>query len=1014
MAMFYHGFDNYMEIAFPEDELRPVSCTPLARDRENPGNIGLNDALGNYSLTLIDNLSTLAIFASSPPDSTGKTAALERFQDTVELLVDTYGDGTKGPKGQGTRERGFDLDSKVQVFETVIRGVGGLLSAHLFAIGELPIRGYAPKREKSGTKGSSERSKSSNPSITWPSGFVYDGQLLRLAHDLGERLLPAFHTTTGLPYPRVNLRHGIPFYPNSPLHHKAEGGPNRSQEESSSELTENCSAGAGTLVLELVTLSRLTGDDRFEILGKRAFWEVWNRRSEIGLVGTGIDSENGRWTSATTGIGAGVDSFLEYALKSHILLSGQSQTTASVSGINKSYGDDDNRSKASIYTPLHLEQDSPSSFLSAWHEAYAAVKRHLYREFQHPHYINAHINTGSPQALWIDSLGAYYPGLLVLAGELDEAIETSLLYTALWTRYSALPERWSTRDGDVEGGLGWWPGRPEFIESNYHLYRATQDPWYLHVGEMVLRDIKRRCWTECGWASLQDVRTGELADRMESFFLGETAKYLYLLFDSAHPLNHLDGSFVFTTEAHPLVIPRGAPSDRRRPWSYLREPPNHEQCPKPPALLPFSMSATAARQDLFHAASLTGLHLLPNHHTADSPLVGFTKHHPSITISDLRSPTNHTFYPWTLPVNLIPSNGSCSRMAPRNNFEIQFPTNNPNIMGGQQTMGRVSGGLLINDLDGVRLGLVEDDAEPRGDGEDLVMSGTLRIHSIGGFLLGRDEKVFIKRTTVGQMVDPNFTRVRDGTIVDLVVDPESDVPTSNETKDANDQPMRTFQGPQELLDFYSQGLTIPDNSKSEIQQLLGSIFTQLPSALVGTTATSTPGLKERRLIQIPAILPRGLGAAPLPDLEDESAANSESQDKNQPEWNKIFLSDESCDDRLSGAAPRDHQIIVMKRGGCSFSRKLANIPSFTPDPNSLQLVIVVSYEDDAEHFSIRPILDQDQSTPGGLTRHNRIAMVLVGGGDTTYRRFANARGIGLRRRYQVRSQGLRINNLIVL
>src|SRR5690348_4912021 len=73
VSMFYHGFDNYMNVAFPEDEvgtlyklfytwlmllqLRPVSCVPLTRDQRNPRNVELNDVLGNYSLTLIDSLS---------------------------------------------------------------------------------------------------------------------------------------------------------------------------------------------------------------------------------------------------------------------------------------------------------------------------------------------------------------------------------------------------------------------------------------------------------------------------------------------------------------------------------------------------------------------------------------------------------------------------------------------------------------------------------------------------------------------------------------------------------------------------------------------------------------------------------------------------------------------------------------------------------------------------------------------------------------------------------------------
>ena len=38
--MFYHGFDNYMEHAFPLDELKPLSCTG-------------EDSLGGYTLTLV-------------------------------------------------------------------------------------------------------------------------------------------------------------------------------------------------------------------------------------------------------------------------------------------------------------------------------------------------------------------------------------------------------------------------------------------------------------------------------------------------------------------------------------------------------------------------------------------------------------------------------------------------------------------------------------------------------------------------------------------------------------------------------------------------------------------------------------------------------------------------------------------------------------------------------------------------------------------------------------------------
>ena len=69
----------------------------------------------------------------------------------------------------------FDVDTKPQVFEITIRALGGLLSGHLFA-----------SEAKHGFQ------------IPW-----YNGELLKLAYDLGTRLLPAFETPTGIPYARV-------------------------------------------------------------------------------------------------------------------------------------------------------------------------------------------------------------------------------------------------------------------------------------------------------------------------------------------------------------------------------------------------------------------------------------------------------------------------------------------------------------------------------------------------------------------------------------------------------------------------------------------------------------------------------------------------------------------------------------------------------------------------------------------------------------------------------------------
>lgn len=173
-------------------------------------------------------------------------------------------------------------------------------------MGDLPIRGYEPPVEEREFAKLWNKQPGSKGGIEWENGFVYDGQLLRLAMDLGTRLLPAFYTPTGIPYPRVNLRDGVPFHPNSPLNSGiwAEYDIDENYDDDTpAEITENCSAGAGSLVLEFTVLSRLTGDGRYEEFAKRAFWSVWDRRSELGLVGAGINAETGEWTQTYTGVG---------------------------------------------------------------------------------------------------------------------------------------------------------------------------------------------------------------------------------------------------------------------------------------------------------------------------------------------------------------------------------------------------------------------------------------------------------------------------------------------------------------------------------------------------------------------------------------------------------------------------------------------------------------------------------------------------------------------------------------
>ena len=101
LDMFYHGYDNYMQNAFPDDELRPISCQ------------GDNEMFGGLALSLIDSIDMRGIAGNA----TAFTAALWKIVDHVD----------------------FDKDKVVSVFEMNIRVLGGLLSAHIMARDSLGI-----------------------------------------------------------------------------------------------------------------------------------------------------------------------------------------------------------------------------------------------------------------------------------------------------------------------------------------------------------------------------------------------------------------------------------------------------------------------------------------------------------------------------------------------------------------------------------------------------------------------------------------------------------------------------------------------------------------------------------------------------------------------------------------------------------------------------------------------------------------------------------------------------------
>jgi ER degradation enhancer, mannosidase alpha-like 2 len=343
----------------------------------------------------------------------------------------------------------FDKDISVQNFEITIRILGGLLS------------GYQETGDK---------------------------RLLTLAEDLGKRLLPVFDSPTGLPYKFVNLKTG-----------------------KTRDATSN-PAETGTLLIEFGTLSKLTGNPVYYDKAKRALVETYNRRSSIGLVGTNINVETGKWTNTGSHVSAEIDSYYEYLLKCSILFN------------DKECG-------------------------KMWDEGIAAVNLHLRDEVNGAlWYGHADMNSGKRTRTTTGALDAFFPGLLALGGDLNRARALQDSMFKMWRMHHIEPEVFNYKTMKVEHGG--YPLRPEIVESTYYLYQYTKDPKYLSMGKEMFEDFVRHCRTDVAYAGLKNVETKEKTDYMHSFLLAETFKYFYLLFA---PENTVDlRKVVFNTEAHPV------------------------------------------------------------------------------------------------------------------------------------------------------------------------------------------------------------------------------------------------------------------------------------------------------------------------------------------------------------------------------------------------------------------------------------------------------------------------------
>ncbi|CAN6573799.1 unnamed protein product [Malus baccata var. baccata] len=339
-----------------------------------------------------------------------------------------------------------------------------------------------------------------------------DKLFLDKAREIADRLLPAWDTPSGIPYNIINLAHGKPHNPSWT------GG-------------ESILADSGTEQVEFIALSQRTGDPKYQQKAENVIVALNKTFPDDGLLPIYIDPERGRSGYSTITFGAMGDSFYEYLLKVWIL----GNKTSAV----KPYRDMWEKSMKGLLSLIR--RTTPSSF------AYLCEKN------------------GNTITNKMDELACFAPGMLALGSSgygPDESKQfLSLAEELAWTCYNfyqSTPtklagENYFFHDGqDLSVGTSWNILRPETIESLFYLWRLTGNKTYQEWGWNIFQAFEKNSRIESGYVGLKDVNTGDKDNMMQSFFLAETLKYLYLLFSPSSVIS-LD-EWVFNTEAHPIKI----------------------------------------------------------------------------------------------------------------------------------------------------------------------------------------------------------------------------------------------------------------------------------------------------------------------------------------------------------------------------------------------------------------------------------------------------------------------------
>jgi len=349
-----------------------------------------------------------------------------------------------------------------------------------------------------------------------------DSMYIHKFADLGNRLMGAFKSNSKIPYSDVHLqdKQGRPpaWGPDSSL------------------------AEVATIQLEFNDLSFTLQNPRFKAASDNVILQIFSLDRPSGLAPIYINADTGNFRpGAHITLGARGDSYYEYLLKQWIQTGKQDEKmkeeyVKSMEGVKK----------------LLVRKSEPSK-LTFVGELLSG------RSFSPK---MDHLVCFLPGTLALGTFHGLSPSHLELAKELMETCYQ--MYARMATGLSAEIAHFNMAKNGKEDILvkpldAHNLLRPETVESLHVMYAVTKDKKYQEYGWKILEAFNKYSKVSTGgYVSLNDVRNandpkrGGSRDKMESFFLAETLKYLYLLF-SDEDILPLD-KYVFNTEAHPLPV----------------------------------------------------------------------------------------------------------------------------------------------------------------------------------------------------------------------------------------------------------------------------------------------------------------------------------------------------------------------------------------------------------------------------------------------------------------------------